>query len=189
MSVEPPRLIVVDDDTVLRPVFEVPPATVYAMIDRNRAYLGRFLQFATADYSLNDAEGYADQSRANWGKYGEQAYAVIHVGDFAGTIGLHRYGAPNRAFEIGYWLDEALQGRGIMTRCVLKLTDTAFQQLNANQVVITADVANNRSRGVADRLGFSLDGVTRQWAVNAAGELSDMASYSMLRSEWEVREK
>lgn len=187
MNVEPPRLIVVDDDTVLRPVFEVPAATVYALIDRNRAYLGRFLHFATENYSLNEAQAFSDQSRASWGKYGEQAYAVIHAGDFAGTIGLHRYGAPNRAFEIGYWLDAGLQGRGIMTHCVLKLMDIAFEQLNANQVVISVDVANDRSRGVPERLGFTLDGVTRQWCVNAAGELGDMARYSMLRTEWEAR--
>lgn len=76
-----------------------------------------------------------------------------------------------------------------MTRCVLKLLDMAFIQLNANQVVISADVANDRSRAVPERLGFKLDGVTRQWLVNAAGELGDMARYSMLRSEWEVRAK
>ena len=186
---EPPNLIVVDDDTVLRPVFEVPAATVYALIDRDRVYLGQFLEFATKDYSLSEAEVYADQRRASWGKLGEQAYAIVHSGEFSGTIGFHRYGARNRAVEIGYWIDAELQGRGIMTRSVRKLTDVVFEQLNANQVVISADVNNDRSRSVAERLGFKLDGVTRQWAVNAVGELADMARYSMLRSEWEARSR
>lgn len=184
---EPPRLVVVDDDTLLRPVFEVPANNVYKVIDRNRTYLGRFLDFATDEYSLTHAKAYIAQSRANWGISGEQAYAIIHANEFAGTIGLHHFGARNRALEIGYWLDSALQGRGIMTRCVVKLTSLAFFVLKANQVVISADVDNISSRHIAERIGFQFDGIFRQWLLNAAGELSDMARYSMLKPEWEKR--
>jgi hypothetical protein len=33
--------------------------------DSDRGYLGPSLEFATEDYSLSDAQGYADQSRAS----------------------------------------------------------------------------------------------------------------------------
>ncbi len=182
---DPPRLVVVDDDTELRPVFEVPSETLYALIDRNRDYLGEFLDFATPEYALEHAVRYADQSRENWGRKGEQAYAIVHRRRPAGTIGMHRYGSRNRAVEIGYWLDAGLQGSGIMTRSVAKLTEVAFEQLGVNQVNISADVANGRSRAVAERVGFRFDGVTRQWLLNAKGKLADMARYSLLRTEWE----
>lgn len=181
---EPHRLIVVDDETELRPVFEVSAEALYALIDTNRAYLGHFLDFATPEYSVTHAEAYRVQSSENWGRAGEQAYAIFHAGALAGTIGLHRYGARNRAVEIGYWLDSGLQGRGIMTRSVLKLTEMAFEHSGANQVNISVDVANDRSRAVAERAGFTFDGITRQWLLNAAGDLADMARYSLLRSEW-----
>jgi ribosomal-protein-serine acetyltransferase len=181
---QPSRLIVVDDDTLLQPVFEVPAATIYDLVARNRAYLGRYLDFATPEYALNHAQGYADLIRQNWGQSGEQSYAIMHSGTLAGVIGLHHYGARNRAVEIGYWLDAELQGRGIMTRCVLKLTGEAFERLNAMQVNISADVSNVRSRTIAERIGFKLDGISRKWLLNAAGDLADMARYSMLREEW-----
>ncbi len=182
---EPHRLIVVDDETELRPVPEVSPADLYALIDRDREYLGRYLDFATPEYSLTHAEAYRFQSGENWGKTGEQAYAIVHGGKLAGTIGMHRFGARNRAVELGYWLSSELQGKGIMTRCVLKMTEMAFEHLGVNQVNISADVANDRSRAVAERAGFRFDGITRQWLMNAAGDLADMARYSMLRSEWQ----
>lgn len=181
---EPHRLIVVDDDTVLRPVFEVSAEELYRLIDQDRTYLGRYLDFATPEYSLKHAEAYSRQSRKNWGRADEQAYAIVLSGNVAGAIGMHRYGARNRAVEIGYWLDSRLQGRGIMARCVLKLTEMAFEHLGVNQVNISTDVANGPSRSVAERTGFRSDGVTRQWLLNAAGELADMARYSMLRDEW-----
>lgn len=181
---EPHRLIIVDDDTVLRPVFEVSVDDLYRLIDRNRTYLGRYLDFATPEYSLKDAETYARIGRENWGRTGEQSYVIIHADNVAGTIGMHRYGVRNRAVEIGYWLDSELQGRGIMTRCVQKLTEMAFEHLGVNQVNISTDVANNSSRAIAERSGFQSDGITRQWLVNAAGELADMVRYSMLKDEW-----
>ncbi len=181
---EPHRLIVVDDDTVLRPVFEASADDLYALVVKNLAYLGRFLDFANAEYSLADAATYLQQSRQNWGRSREQAYAIIHEGELGGVAGLHHFGAKNRAVEIGYWLSEHLQGRGIMTRCVMKMTEMAFEHLGVNQVNISADVVNERSRAIAERTGFSFDGVTRQWLVNAAGELADMARYSMLKDEW-----
>lgn len=181
---EPHRLIVVDDDTLLRPVFEISSEALYALIDRNRAYLGQFLDFATPEYSLEDAETYSNLGRKNWGRSGEQSYAIIHAGELAGTIGMHRYGVRNRAVEIGYWLSDHLQGRGIMTRSVLKLTEMAFEHLGVNQVNISVDVVNAPSRAIAERMGFKSDGITRQWLVNAAGELADMVRYSMLRDEW-----
>lgn len=181
---KPHQLIVVDDDTVLRPVFEVSTDDLYRLIDQNRTYLGRYLDFATPEYSLEDAETYARISRENWGRTGEQSYVIIHADNVAGTIGMHRYGVRNRAVEIGYWLDSGLQGRGIMTRCVQKMTEMAFEHLGVNQVNISADVANNPSRAIAERSGFQSDGITRQWLVNATGELADMVRYSILRDEW-----
>lgn len=186
---QPLRLITIDADTFLRPVFEVPASEIYSLIDQNRDYLGRFLDFATPEYSLTDAETYARQSRENWGRTGEQSYGIIHSGSCAGTIGMHRFGARNRAVEIGYWLTADLQGRGIMTECVVKMLEMAFDHLGVNQVLISADVDNDRSRNVAERAGFRFDGVTRQWLTNARGELADMARYSILRDEWKERQR
>jgi RimJ/RimL family protein N-acetyltransferase len=53
-------------------------------------------------------------------------------------------------------------------------------------VVIQADVKNVRSRAVAERLGFTLEGIRRQvWEYN--GQMVDLAMYSLLAHEWRAQ--
>jgi ribosomal-protein-serine acetyltransferase len=85
--------------------------------------------------------------------------------------------------EIGYWLGEAASGRGVMTRAVRAMLGFAFDDLKLNRVALQADVRNTRSRAVAERLGFTLEGVRRQaWVVH--DEFVDFAAYAMLASDW-----
>jgi ribosomal-protein-serine acetyltransferase len=184
---EPPREVVVDEEIVLRPVFETAPEEMYALIDRNREYLGEFLPFATPAYSLEDARKFAEAKRADWGVTGEHGFSIRYKGKLAGAIGIRGFGSPNRAATIGYWLSQDLQGHGIMTRCVAALIKLSFESYNLNQVVIRAAPANTRSRAIPERLGFKQVGIERQWSPNAWGELLDLVTYSLLRNEWEER--
>ena len=72
-----------------------------------------------------------------------------------------------------------------MTRVAQTALELLFRYFDANQVIITSFAENLKSRAVAERLGFRLDGITRQWRFNRDGELCDKAVYSLLRSEWE----
>lgn len=172
---------------MLRPVFETAPEEMYALIDRNREYLGEFLPFATPEYSLEDARKFAEAKHAAWGITGEHGFGICYKDKLAGTIGIRGFDSHNRAAPIGYWLSHDLQGRGIMTRCVVALIKLSFETYNLNQVVIRAAPANTRSRAIPERLGFTQVGIERQWSPNARGELLDLVTYSLLRSEWEER--
>ena len=77
---EPPQQIVVDDDVVLQPIFESSANALYTLIDHNRDYLGRFLDFATPEYSLQHAEKFIPRSHENWGRKGEQMKRALTTG-------------------------------------------------------------------------------------------------------------
>jgi ribosomal-protein-serine acetyltransferase len=62
-----------------------------------------------------------------------------------------------------------------------------FEDLGVNRVGLQAEVSNQRSRALAERLGFTLEGIRRQGWVNSDGEPVDMAAYSLLASEWRAR--
>ena len=47
-------------------------------------------------------------------------------GEFGGAVGCHPIDWANRTCSIGYWIDAAHQGKGLMTRCCAALIDYLF---------------------------------------------------------------
>lgn len=81
------------------------------------------------------------------------------TGEFLGGSGLHRIDWEHRLFEIGYWIRNSRSGRGYVTEAVNAIARYAFGRLGAKRVSIHCNASNSRSRAVAERLGFPLEGV------------------------------
>jgi ribosomal-protein-serine acetyltransferase len=92
--------------------------------------------------------------------------------------------AEMRSGEIGYWLDTDYVGRGLVSRAVTAILDHAFGTLGLERVGLTATADNVRSRSVAERLGFTLEGVRREAAAFPKGR-RDVAFYGLLAREWQ----
>lgn len=107
-------------------------------------------------------------------------------GALAGTIGLSVNPVDNGG-EIGYWLSERYEGRGLVTRATSAMLDLAFGGLALHRVTIRAAVTNLRSRAVPERLGFTQEGVLREQGRVSSGEYHDMAVYGILDREWKGR--
>ncbi len=116
--------------------------------------------------------------------HGVGFWAGIWLGDeLAGAIGLE---IANRTAGIGsidYLLGPAFRGRGVLTRAASALVAYAFESVGLHRLEILPDVENARSRAVAERLGFRLEGVLRDRLLYADGR-GDQAIYALLRSEW-----
>jgi len=84
------------------------------------------------------------------------------------------------AFDLAYWLNPAAGGRGYATEAVRLLARLAFETLGAQRLAICCDRANQRSRRVAERLGFVLEGCLRNGARGPDGQLFDMLVYALL---------
>lgn len=98
-----------------------------------------------------------------------------------GGTGLHRMDWAVRRFEIGYWLRSSAQGHGYVSEAVLALTRLAFERLQARRVEIRMDDSNSRSRAVAERCGFELEGILRCDSLSPAGEPRNSCVYARLR--------
>jgi len=97
-----------------------------------------------------------------------------------GGAGLHRIDWEARRFEIGYWVRASAQGRGYVSETVLALTQMAFEQLRARRVEIRMDDVNVRSRAVAERCGFELEGILRQDSLSPSGEPRSTCVYARI---------
>ena len=102
-------------------------------------------------------------------------------GELLGATGLHRPNWKARRFEIGYWRRTGHEGRGIATEAVLAMARLAFDELRAQRVELRIDSLNRPSWRVAERCGFTLEGVMRRESLASDGTLRDMRVYSKVR--------
>jgi ribosomal-protein-serine acetyltransferase len=105
-------------------------------------------------------------------------------GRLCGMINHQNLDWSNRWSALSYWLDAAHQGRGIMTAGCRALLAHSFEDWRLNRLTIACATTNTRSRALAERLGFTLEGVVREieWLHD---HYADHALYGLLRSEFQ----
>jgi len=108
---------------------------------------------------------------------------VLYDGQFAGLIGFKGTDRPNKKTEIGYWLSEPFQKKGIMTNSVSALMNYAFNEMDINRIQIHCGVGNIPSRGIPNRLDFTFEGIERAGELHSDGRFIDLEVYSKLKNE------
>src|SRR5689334_1400561 len=108
------------------------------------------------------------------------AVADAEDGSLLGSIEL-RMQAEARA-EFGYVVASWARGRGIGTRALRLLARWAFDVLRLERLEVLAQPANERSQALAERVGFTREGVLRSHSL-VRGERVDMVLMSLLRGE------
>ncbi|WP_416365267.1 GNAT family N-acetyltransferase [Rathayibacter sp. VKM Ac-2879] len=86
-----------------------------------------------------------------------------------------RVNSYTQTAELGYWIDAATEGRGAVTgACAALLTEAPSRGIR--RVEIRTAVENERSSRVAERLGFTREGVLAS-ALPRGDERLDVAVY------------
>jgi ribosomal-protein-serine acetyltransferase len=169
----------------LRVLEEADAGQLYAVTDSNRAYLARWMPWA-AEQTLEDTLGFIRRVSGQLAENDGFALAIVVEESIVGTLGFHRLDWQNRSTSIGYWLAEAEQGQGTVTRALSALLDRAFDAWGLNRVEIRAAVENHRSRTIPRRLGFREEGVLRQ-AERFGERYMDLVLYALLAEDWRTR--
>jgi len=104
----------------------------------------------------------------------------------AGVISYSAIDWQNRTTELGYWLGEEYQGKGLVTAACRALVEHAFLELGLNRVVISCATENKKSCAIPERLGFRREGVQRQ-AVWLYDRFVDHVTYAALASDWQTQ--
>lgn len=170
------------DGVALRWLEERDADELYELIDADRDHLAPWLPWAAAE-TRADALGFIRSTRRQLADDNGLQTALTVDGRIAGVVGVHGISRADGSTSVGYWLAEAHQGRGAMTAAVRAYTDHAFKDWRLNRVELRAAVGNDRSRALAERLGFKPEGVLRQ-AERVGDRFVDLAVYSVLAAEW-----
>ncbi|MFC4321177.1 GNAT family N-acetyltransferase [Litchfieldia salsa] len=156
---------------------------VFQLTEESRAYLKNWLPWLDSTTSVEDTKGFIQMVLKQYAENKGVTTVISFQGEIVGVASYNSIDWTNKIAYIGYWLGEAYQGKGIITRVSKALTDYALRELDLNKVEIRAAVGNDKSWGVPTRLGFQEEGVIRQaeWLYD---HYVDHVVYGMLASEW-----
>lgn len=157
---------------------------IFDLIQEQRTYLGAWLSWVNRTQSIKDVRRFIRESQA-FNEGGQRLTAFIHYRDqIVGSVGFVRLDMQHKKGEIGYWISELLQGRGLVTLSCLNFIDYAFTELELNRVEIRVLTDNEKSRGIPLRLGFRHEGRLRQ-SIFLQDKYHDMDVFAMLFQQWE----
>jgi len=84
---------------------------------------------------------------------------------------------------VGYWLRPEARGRGVATVAVLLVAGWAFDRLGVQRLELTTVPENVASQRVAERAGFSREGVLRGLVATKDNGRRDSVMFSLLPAD------
>jgi RimJ/RimL family protein N-acetyltransferase len=103
------------------------------------------------------------------------------TGRLAGVIGINRADWETGVAETGYWMGPGGRGHGYVTEAVREVARYVFG-LGFHRLELVAAAGNVASQRVAERAGFTREGVLRE-ARPVPGGRSDMVIFGLLKGE------
>lgn len=175
--------IIVSEDIILRRLIPLDANDIFTTIDTQRSHLDQWLPFVSTTLKISDTESYINHILND--AYASDLVFTIRIKDnFAGIIGFKSIDEINHKLEIGYWLSEHYQGRGVMTKSVKQLCNYAFSKMNINRIQVKCAVGNTQSSNIPKRLNFTQESIERQGELLSSGKYCDLEIYSLLKEEY-----
>ncbi len=173
----------IDDTLSLRPLQPADAPRLFALTDQNRAYLRQWLPWLNHVQQESDSLKFIHDAQENAAAKKEYQFGIWQGERLLGMVGTHAVNWGNRSTSMGYWLDAAAQGQGIMTRACQVLIAHIFEAMGLNRIEIRCATGNNGSCAIPRRLGFHLEGTVRQaeWLYD---HYVDHYVFGLLAADW-----
>jgi [ribosomal protein S5]-alanine N-acetyltransferase len=153
--------------SIIRPLTPDDAGELAALLAENREFLAPFEP--VRDDRFYTVEG----QRERIANDEPLAFAILAGDRIAGTVALSNvvFGAFHSA-NLGYWIAEQLNGRGLATRAVGEMIEFAFGELGLHRLEAGTLVDNIPSQRVLEKNGFEQIGLARRY-LQIAGEWRD----------------
>src|SRR5579859_1020753 len=176
--------LLVDDDIALVLAEERHAQAMTDLIVRNQDRLARWEPWAEQQATLDGTRAYIRAALEDFLR-GRQISTIIATDGgtrFIGRCGM-RINPYAASGDIGYWIDAEFEGRGITSRSARTLVSSVFRELGLRKVELRTSVDNQRSRAVAERLGFIYEGILPA-GLRFARRADDVALYGVTVDQW-----
>ena len=163
-------------------------ADFLTLIEENREFFGQWLSWVDRIKTLEDARKFSQEGVDQFAEYGLSGMGIWQDNKLVGGIIFYSIERMINATKIAYFLAQSANGRGLMTRALRPVLTYVFEELKINRVGLEAEPSNLKSNRLAERLGFTFEGIRRDgW--RSKGEFVDIAVYSMLAADWGEKNK
>lgn len=173
-------MIQVSDDIALYPLSVDDIFKIFNTLNDEREYMREWLPFVDTTQAVEDTANFVNHVLQTEDKQ----FTIYYQDKFVGLVGFKDTDKANKKTEIGYWLSQFAQGKGIMMKSVFRLLELAFAEMDINRIQIKVAVDNHKSRRIPERLGFQLEGVEREGELLVDGVFTNIAVYSLLKKEF-----
>lgn len=148
--------------------------------------LNQWLPWARLDYTASDTTAFIRESIQAWKEERAWDYSIRLDTDpkrHIGNISFWTVSKLGKIAEIGYWVRSQETSRGICTEAVGLLLGEIFDSLGYHKIVLRIAVGNDASDRVAQKLGFTREGVLREELL-IRGNWVDHSLWSLLDREY-----
>lgn len=173
----------VDDETYLMMLDDQHALEIFESVNINREYLKKYMPWVDGVISIKDSLDFIKISKEKYAKGEGFDSGIWYDEKFVGTIGFHSMNKLSNEVSLGYWLDERVSGKGLVTKSAKAFIDYAFNVYKVNRVEIRCAKSNTKSRAIPIRLGFVQEGIIREGELLIHGR-EDLIVYGILKKEW-----
>ena len=85
--------------------------------------------------------------------------------------------------SLGYWIDEAEQGKGYMAEAIALTLHYGFTNMDLNRINAATILNNERSQKLLERAGFVKEGVAKSY-LKIDGRFQDHILYAVCKEDW-----
>lgn len=158
---------------------------LFNFVDKNRDHLKKWLNWVNFIQTVEHEKKYLENLSQDTRKAVSIDLGIWYEDEIIGSIGLINIDRMNKTAMLGYCLDADYQHMGIVSDCCRKLLIYAFKELGLHRIEIKIAQNNLRSKAVARRLGFKLEGTLRQ-AYYLQNTFIDCDLFSLLKPEFQA---
>jgi ribosomal-protein-serine acetyltransferase len=148
----------ITEECVLRPFNETDANGLTMVIESNRDFLKQTMNWQDYFHSEEDSRSFISKAMDHYSRGNALSLCIDRLGNIIGMICFNEIKKDSEKEEmigeIGYWLDQTMNGRGIMTAALKSIVKIGFNAYLLSKIFISCGTENGKSRRVAERCGF-----------------------------------
>ena len=156
----------------------------FEMVQRNRKRLtDHFVGTVSRTKTLEEAQEFVEEMIRHTISNTYFPYVIIDESDnrIIGFIDLKNIDWSIPKTQIGFYIDESYEGKGIISKALQQIIDYCFNEKGFEKLFMQIHPENMAAQKVAEKCGFELEGTIRKDYKTPSGQLVDLLYYGKVK--------